>query len=61
MARNAEALWLRLRRRRGRPAAAGGACGARQAWDAARRAAGTLGETQALERSWEAWRSLWNL
>jgi hypothetical protein len=47
-ARNAEAL--RLRRRCGRPAAAGGACGARQAWDAARRAARTLGE---------AWRWPW--
>jgi hypothetical protein len=56
LARNAEALRLRLRLRHGRPAAAGSACGARQAWDAAHRAAGTLGETQVLGRSWEAWR-----
>ena len=57
MARDAEAL--RLRRRRRRSAAAGGACGARQGRDAALGAAGTLGEDQALRRSWEAWHWPW--
>jgi len=39
---------------------AGGACGAQQGQDAARRAAGTMRESQTLGRSWEAWRWPWN-
>jgi hypothetical protein len=37
-----------------------GACGARQGRHAALGAAETLGEDQALRRSWEAWRWPWN-